>query len=125
MAYVDGFVIAAPTANKEAYRAHAVLAWAVFKDYGAIEMVECWGDDTPEGETTSFPRAVKLEPDETVVFGWIWWPSKAVRDDAWPQIMADPRMTGDVNPMPFDGKRMIHGGFETLLECGDRRPAEA
>jgi uncharacterized protein YbaA (DUF1428 family) len=117
MNYVDGFVAAVPNTNREAYRAHAAQAAAVFKEYGALSAVECWGDDVPDGKLTSFPLAVKREAGETVVFSWITWPSRAVRDTAWPKVMADARLQPDTNPMPFDGKRMIYGGFEVLVEA--------
>jgi uncharacterized protein YbaA (DUF1428 family) len=117
MSYVDGFVAAVPTANREAYRKHAEAAAAVFKEHGALKLVECWGDDVPEGEVTSFPMAVKRKADETVVVGWIVWPSRKVRDEGMKKVMEDPRMRPDVNPMPFDGKRMIYGGFEVILEA--------
>ena len=116
MNYVDGFVAAVPTANREKYRTHAEKAAVVFKEHGALKVVECWGDDVPEGEVTSFAMAVKRTPDETVVFSWIVWPSRAVRDAAMKKVMADPRLKPDVNPMPFDGKRLIYGGFETIVE---------
>jgi uncharacterized protein YbaA (DUF1428 family) len=116
MTYVDGFVIAVPTANKEIYKKHAIAAAAVFKEFGALKLVECWGDDVPEGKLTSFPMAVKCQDDETVVFSWILWPSKKVRDEAMPKVMEDPRLKPDINPMPFDGKRMIYGGFEMIVE---------
>lgn len=116
MSYVDGFVLAVPTANKEIYRKHAEAAGAVFKEYGALKLVECWGDDVPEGKVTSFPMAVKCKPDETVVFSWIVWPSSEVRDQAMEKVMADPRMQPDQNPMPFDGQRLIYGGFEMIVE---------
>lgn len=114
--YVDGFVAAVPTANKDAYRRHAEAAWPVFKDHGALRMVECWGDEVPDGKLTSFPMAVKCQPDETVVFSWVIWPDKATREAGWQAIMADERMTPGKNPMPFDGKRMIYGGFAPLLD---------
>ena len=114
--YVDGFVAAVPTANREAYMAHAAKAAAVFKEFGATSVVECWGDEVPDGVVTSFPMAVKREESETVVFAWITWPSKDVRQAGWQKIMADPRMQPDVNPMPFDGKRMIYGGFQMMLQ---------
>lgn len=117
MAYVDGFVAAVPTANKEAFRVHAEKAAEVFKELGALQVVECWGDDVPEGEVTSFPMAVKRKPDETVVFSWIVWPSKAVRDAGMAEMMEDPRLQPDQNPMPFDGKRMVFGGFERIVEA--------
>ena len=116
MKYVDGFVAAVPTANREKYRKHAEDAGEVFKEYGALHFVECWGDDVPDGEMTSFPIAVKCGDDETVIFSWITWPSKKVRDEAMQQVMEDPRLQPDVNPMPFDGKRLIYGGFEIIVE---------
>ena len=116
MNYIDGFVAAVPTANRDAYRRHAEQAAAVFKEHGAIKVVECWGDDVPEGKVTSFPMAVQRKADETVVFSWIVWPSKSVRDAGMAKVMADSRLQPDVNPMPFDGKRLIYGGFEVLVE---------
>jgi len=116
MNYIDGIVAAVPTANREAYRRHAEAAAAVFKEHGAVKVVECWGDDVPDGKVTSFPLAVQRKADETVVFSWLVWPSKAVRDAGMAKVMADPRMKPDVNPMPFDGKRLIYGGFEVLFE---------
>lgn len=115
MTYVDGFVAAVPTANKQAFRKHAEEAAAVFKEHGALQVVDCWGDDVPDGEVTSFPLAVKCKDDETVVFGWIVWPSREVRDDGMQKCMDDPRMQPDRNPMPFDGKRLVFGGFDPLL----------
>ena len=116
MPYVDGFVAAVPTQNREKYRKHAETAAEVFKENGATKVVECWGDDVPEGKVTSFPMAVKRKEDETVVFSWITWPSRKVRDDAWKKVMEDQRLKPETNPMPFDGKRLIYGGFETLFE---------
>ena len=87
----------------------------VFKEYGATRVVECWGDDLPNGEQTDFKRAVKADEGETVVFSWVEWPSKTARDEASPKIMADPRMQPS-DDMPFDGKRLIFGGFETILD---------
>ena len=115
MNYIDGFVAAVPTANRDAYLKHAAEMDAIFKEHGALGAVECWGNDVPEGKLTSFPMAVKAEANETVVFSWITWPSKEVRDAAWKKIMEDPRMQPGANPMPFDGKRLIHGGFEVIL----------
>ncbi len=115
MNYVDGFVAAVPTATREAYRSHADTAAAVFKEHGALQVVECWGDDVPEGKLTSFSMAIKREADEAVVFSWITWPSRQARDDAWKKVMADPRLQPDKNPMPFDGKRLIYGGFEMIV----------
>ncbi len=116
MNYLDGFVAAVPAANKEAYLKHAADAAVVFKEYGALSVVENWGDDVPEGKLTSFPLAVKREEGEVVVFSWIEWPSKAVRDSAWEKVMADPRMDPSRAPMPFDGKRMIYGGFQMIMK---------
>jgi uncharacterized protein YbaA (DUF1428 family) len=116
MAYVDGFVAAVPTANRDAYRRHADLAAAVFREHGATRVVECWGDDVPEGKVTSFTMAVQRREDETVVFSWVEWPSKEARDEGMAKVFADPRMQPDVNPMPLDGKRLIYGGFAVLLD---------
>jgi uncharacterized protein YbaA (DUF1428 family) len=116
MSYVDGFVTPVPKANREAYIEHAEKAAALFKEHGASAVVECWGDDVREGKLTSFPLAVKCEPGEAVVFSWITWPSRAVRDEGWKKLMADPRMQPGPMPMPFDGKRLIYGGFEILLQ---------
>src|SRR5690606_2116012 len=102
--------------NKEKYIEHARLAAAVFRENGALKVVDCWGDDVPVGELTSFPKAVQCKADETVVFSWIIWPSKAVRDNGMKKAMEDPRFHPDVNPMPFDGKRLIYGGFTIMLE---------
>jgi uncharacterized protein YbaA (DUF1428 family) len=115
MSYIDGFVIPVPTAKKQAYRDMCERTTPVFREYGALKVVECWGDDVPEGKLTSFPMAVKREPDETVVFSWIVWPSKEVRNAAMQKVMADPRMQLG-SDTPFDGKRLIYGGFETLFE---------
>lgn len=117
MNYVDCVVAAVPTKNKDAYIEHAKEAWQVFKDHGALGMVECWGDDVPDGEVTSFPMAVKCAEDETVVCAWITWPSKEVHDLGMQKVMEDERMSPENNPMPFDGKRLIYGGFEVILEC--------
>jgi uncharacterized protein YbaA (DUF1428 family) len=117
MKYVDGFVAAVPTANRDAYRAHAAKTAAAFKEHGALSVVECWGADVPQGKVTSFPMAVKCQPDETVVFAWITWPSREVRDEGMKKAMADPRMQPDSNPMPFDGKRLIYGGFEVIVDA--------
>src|SRR6266436_1072848 len=121
MTYVDGFIAAVPTVNREIYKKHAEAAAIVFKEHGALKLVECWGDDVPDGKVTSFPMAVKRKDDETVVFSWITWPSRKVRDEGMKKVMADPRLQPDTNPMPFDGKRMIYGGFEMIVEacaCG-------
>lgn len=114
MNYLDGVVAAVPTANKAAYKAHAEEAAKVFKKHGALSLTECWGDDVPEGETNSLHTAVLRKPDETVVMSWIAWESKAARDAGWAAIMQDPDMPQE---MPFDGKRMIWGGFEVMLQA--------
>ena len=114
MAYIDGFVAAVPAANREAYREHAQAAARIFKELGATRIVECWGDDVPAGKVTDFARAVKAEEDEVVVFAWIEYPSKAVRDAVHQKMMSDPRMES-LGQMPFDGKRMIFGGFSPIL----------
>jgi uncharacterized protein YbaA (DUF1428 family) len=102
--------------TREAFRKHADAAAHIIKECGALKVMECWGDDVPDGQVTSFPMAVKREPDETVVFSWIAWPSKAVRDEGMKRFMADPRMQPENNPMPFDGKRMIYGGFQAIVD---------
>ena len=117
MNYVDGFVAAVPTVNRDSYVRHAQAAAAVFKEYGALAVVECWGDDVPEGKLTSFPMAVQRKDDETVVFSWITWPSRAARDEGMKKSMADPRLQPQTNPMPFDGKRLIYGGFEVIVSA--------
>lgn len=114
MSYVDGFVAAVPTANRAAYTSHAQEVAAIFKEHGALEVVDCWGDDVPEGKLTSFPMAVKRADDETVALGWVTWASREARDEGWKKVMADPRMAPGAMAMPFDGKRMIYGGFEKL-----------
>jgi uncharacterized protein YbaA (DUF1428 family) len=117
MSYVDGFVLAVPTSKREAYRAIAEKAAAVFKKHGALAVVEAWGDDVPEGKLTSFRMAVQATEDETVVFSWITWPSRAARDEGMRKSMEDPDMSHNPSDMPFDGKRMIFGGFEAIVEA--------
>lgn len=116
MNYIDGFVVPVPNVNKQAYLDLATKINALFKKNGALEVVENWGVDVPEGKLTSFTFAVKREDNESIVFSWIKWPSKQVRDEAWGVLMQDPLMQHGANPAPFDGKRMIFGGFETILE---------
>lgn len=116
MEYLDGFVVAVPTANKETYIQFAREAATVFKEHGATRLVECWGDDVPSGEKTSFPMAVQCKDDETVVFSWISWPSRDVRDAGMEKVMKDSRMNSEITPMPFDGSRMIFGGFQTVVD---------
>ena len=113
MSYVDGFVIPVSKDKVEAYKALARIAGEIFKEHGALAVVECIGDDVPYGKLTSFPRAVQARDDEVVIFSWAVYPSRAARDAANAKIMADPRLKGD---MPFDGPRMIFGGFEAWLE---------
>jgi uncharacterized protein YbaA (DUF1428 family) len=117
MQYIDGYVLAVADSNKESYRALAEAAAVVFKDHGALGVVECWGDDVPEGTLTSFSMAVQRKPEETVVFSWITWPSKAARDTGMAAAMQDSRMKHDPSQMLFDGKRMIFGGFTVLVNA--------
>jgi uncharacterized protein YbaA (DUF1428 family) len=116
MSYVDGFVLAVPSVNKDAFTRHAAEAAPIFLEAGALRVVECWGDDVPQGKVTDFHMAVKASSEETVLFSWIEWPSKEARDAGMAKVMADPRMQPDVNPMPFDGKRMIFGGFRPIVD---------
>ena len=118
MAYVDGFVVAVPAANKDAYRKQAADAAPLFKEFGVRRHVEAWGDDVPDGKVTDFRGAVKATPDEVVVFSWFEYPDRATRDAANEKIMSDPRMKQMGENMPFDGKRMIYGGFASLLDEG-------
>lgn len=115
MNYIDGFVVAVPAANKQTYLDFAKKALPLFKEFGATRLVECWGDDVPDGKLTDFRGAVKAEDGEVVVFAWIEWPSKEVRDAGMKKMMEDPRMT-EMGDMPFDGKRMIFGGFQPILD---------
>ena len=119
MSYIDGFVIPVPTEKKDAYRAMAAKAAPAFREHGAIRIVECWGDDVPDGKVTDFRRSVLAEADETVVFAWIVWPSKAVRDAGMAKIMADPMFDPGPEGMPFDTKRMIFGGFDILFDTAE------
>ena len=116
MKYVEGIVAAVPAANKEAYIKHAAAAAPIFKEFGATRVVECWGDDIPDGKVTDFRGAVKAKDDEVVVFSWFEYPSKEVRDAANEKMMTDPRMQNMGESMPFDGKRMIFGGFVPVLD---------
>ena len=119
MTYVDGFVIAVPKANKQKFIEHANKGDSVFIELGATRILECWGDDVPDGKVTDFRRAVQANDDESVVFSWIEWPDKATRDAAMGKMLDpmnnDPRMNPEKNPMPFDGKRMIFGGFAPIV----------
>lgn len=119
MSYVDGFVLAVPTASKDAFIVQARTIDAIFMEMGAIRVVECWGDDVPDGKQTDFKRAVQAKENETVVFSWIEWPDKATRDAAMAKfhdrMMTDERFNPEKNPPCFDGKRMIFGGFAPVL----------
>jgi uncharacterized protein YbaA (DUF1428 family) len=117
MPRIDGFVAAVPTANQAAHKNHAEDAAVVSNEHGALKLVECWADDVPPGEVTSFPMAVKCRDDETVVFSWVLWPSREARNAGMEKAMTDRRLQPDVNPMPFDGKRMIFGGFEMIVDA--------
>jgi uncharacterized protein YbaA (DUF1428 family) len=112
MSYIDGMVCAVPTGSKDAYAAYARAVNAIFLENGASACVDNWGDNVPAGEVTDFPKAVRATADETVVLAWVTWPDKATRDAGWEKVMQDPRM-GELK-MPFDGKRMIYGGFAPL-----------
>lgn len=115
-AYIDGYLIPVAANQKNAYRDLAQKAAGIFKEYGAIRIVEAWGDDIRDGKVTDYRRAVKAQTDETVVYSWVEWPSKAARDAAWPKLMADERMKPDEKAMPFDGSRMVYGGFATIVD---------
>ena len=114
MSYIEGFVTAVPRANKDAFRQHASGYAGLMKEFGATRQVEAWGDDIPDGKLTDFKRAVQAKDNETVVFSWVEWPDKATRDAAMEKFRNDPRMVP--HDMPFDGKRMIFGGFVPALE---------
>jgi uncharacterized protein YbaA (DUF1428 family) len=115
--YIDGYVLPVKTGQREAYRKMAAEAAQVWKDHGATTVVEAWGDDVPDGKETSFPMAVKLADDETVVFSWIIWPSREARDAGNAKVMADPRMPPDGREMPFGMDRIIFGGFTPIVEA--------
>lgn len=117
MDYTDGFVVPVPVANKSAYRQMAAKAAAVFTEYGAIRVVEAWGDDIPDGKLTDYKGAVKATGDEQVVYSWIEWSSKEHHDSVWPKIMADERLKPEQGKMPFDGRRMIYGSFAPVLDA--------
>ena len=120
MSYIDGFVMAVPTANKQKFAEHAGSVDTIFTEFGATRVVECWADDVPDGEVTDFRKAVQATEDESVVFSWIEWPDKETRDSAMKAMMSDDfkddRMDPEKNPMPFDGKRLIFGGFTPIVE---------
>jgi uncharacterized protein YbaA (DUF1428 family) len=115
MTYIDSFVAAVPVENKDTYLEHARITSPVFKKYGALRVVDNWGDEVPDGEVTSFPLAVKAKPGEVIVFSWIEWPSKEAREKGMEQCMADPIFNSDME-MPFYGKRMLIGSFETISD---------
>ena len=115
--FVDGIAAPVPLGNRAAYIDMASRAARLFREYGASRVVEGWGDDVPDGKITDFRRAVEAREGEIVVFSWIEWPSKQLRDKAWPKLMADPRMQPDKDKRPFDGQRMIYGGFATVLDA--------
>ncbi|HLV77511.1 MAG TPA: DUF1428 domain-containing protein [Marinobacter sp.] len=120
MSYIDGFVLAVPKGNKEKFIHHADVADAVFIELGATRVLECWEDSVPDGKITDFRRAVQAEEDEAVIFSWVEWPDKATRDAGMEKMMAtmetDPRFNQETNPMPFDGLRMIFGGFVPVVK---------
>jgi uncharacterized protein YbaA (DUF1428 family) len=116
MAYVDGFIVAVPKKNMAQYRKMAKRAGQVWREHGAVSYVECVADDVPMGKVTSFPRSVKQKPDETVIFSWVTYKSRAERNRIVKKVMADPRLQMDNKNLPFDGKRLIYGGFKVFLE---------
>lgn len=120
MSYIDGFLIAVPTAKKQAFIDHANMADGFFIEQGALRVVECWGDDVPNGKLTDFLKAVQCKDDETVVFSWVEWPDKATRDRVGALMhdmsKADDRINPEKNPMPFDGARLIYGGFAPVID---------
>lgn len=116
MAYVDGFLVPVPKDKLDAYKEMAGLGAEVWMGYGALSYVECVADDVPYGELTSFPRAVQAKEDEIVIFSWITYKDRASRDEINAKVMADERLKGYMDAMPFDGKRMIFGGFQPFLE---------
>jgi uncharacterized protein YbaA (DUF1428 family) len=122
MSYIDGFVIAVPAANRQKFIDHAQHFDAMFLELGATRIVECWGDDVKAGKVTDFRRAVDAKDDEAVAFSWVEWPDKATRDTAMARMdelmKTDPRWDPSKNPMPFDGMRMIYGGFEPVVDLG-------
>jgi uncharacterized protein YbaA (DUF1428 family) len=120
MSYIDGFVIAVPKANKDKFIHHANTADGMFIEMGALRVIECWADDVPDGTVTDFRKAVQAADHEDVIFSWIEWPDKETRDKGYAVMMdpntQDPRMDPEKNPMPFDGKRMIWGGFTPVVD---------
>jgi uncharacterized protein YbaA (DUF1428 family) len=123
MSYLDGFLVPVPEGSKDQYRAMAEKMAGKLTEQGALTVIEGWGDDLTRGKVTDFYMAVKAEDGENVVFSFVIWPSKTVRDAAWEKIMADPEMQPGAEPMPFDGKRMFWGGFEPIVEVKEKVPA--
>ena len=115
MTYISGFLVPVPTAKKDAYRRMVERTAGFFRECGAIELVEGWGDNVPDGQVTDFRRAVQATPDETVVFSWIIWPDKATADACEQKMATDERLKPPAD-MPFDGQRMVFGGFTPILE---------
>ncbi len=124
MPYIDGFVIPVPTADKQKFIDHALKADSVFMEEGATRILESWGDDVPDGTLTDFRKAVQARDDETVCFAWIEWPDRATRDKGMARVnelfATDPRIGPEGNPIPFDGKRMIFGGFSPVVHLGEK-----
>lgn len=118
MAYIEGFLVPVPLANKEAYKTAATRMVEMVKEFGVRRMVENWGDEVPDGKVTDMRRAVQATPEETVVFSWFEYPDRAARDATNAKMMEDPRMEDMGKDMPFDGMRMVYGGFETLVDEG-------
>ena len=118
MHYVDGYIVPVPKKNLEAYRRSSKKMGKIWREYGALDLRECVAEDVKVGKRTSFPRSVKLKPNETVIFSWVVFKSRAHRDRVNAQVMKDPRLAAMMDPkaMPFDGKRMIYGGFTTLVD---------
>lgn len=117
MTYYTGLIAAVPTANRQKYIEHAAASWPVFQNYGALRLVENWGVDIPHGKVTDYYTAVAAGPDESIVFSWIEWPDRATADTAWQRMTTDEAMA-QLPEMPFDGKRMVYGGFEPVLSTG-------
>lgn len=116
MAYIDGFVTPVPLARRAEYIAYAAEWWPRFHALGALAMTEAWGDDVPDGQHTDFRRAVAAEPDEAVLFSWLIWPDRATRDAGHAAIAGDPSLEGEMARMPFDGRRLIYGGFTPVFQ---------
>ncbi|WP_255453620.1 DUF1428 domain-containing protein [Novosphingobium sp. Gsoil 351] len=117
--YVQGFILPVPEGRREDYRKMAAEAWPMFEGYGATSVLEAWGVDVPEGKQTDFYRAVKAQPGEKIVFSWMTWPSREVCDAAAEKMQSDPEMKMP-DDMPFDGNRMVYGGFEPVVVMGER-----